>query len=507
LSRNVPGAAEPVSIEGRRLLRTDSPLWLAAILVCFFILAGAWAATRMPICDEAFYGIPGRNLLLQGTTASPMIESAGTFLTRIERITYWEMPLQLFLQSWWYRLAGISIFSLRSLSVCFAGIGLISWFVVLKDWTENFRLALLATFLLSIDYGLLSTASVGRSDATSFGLGSASLAAFILLRNAHPSLGFFVSHALVVLAGLTHPVGGLVALCGVLYLQAPYLRGWKRVAIAVSPYLIGALLWGMYIRRDPVAFQHQFFGNSAGRLWPLIHPIRALRGEIEGRYLAAFGGILPFWAQKARLLILGYYTCGFVAALIFRKLPQAAGRRTLLRLFFLTSLILLFVEGAKQPWYLIYVMPYLCAFSAMLVIYSTPFRTIAIAATIGVVLLEVAGSCYTIWLNPYRNRYEPVVKFLKASAHGELVIGPAELNLEVPNVVQDMNFGRLSGKVPSFVVIPDSSGDSERGMLEASGGNQQNVQWVKQMLSRDYILVVDRVPFRIFQRAAPRKAG
>jgi hypothetical protein len=87
------------------------------------------------------------------------------------------------------------------------------------------------------------------------------------------------------------------------------------------------------------------------------------------------------------------------------------------------------------------------------------------------------------------------------------VIGPAELNLEVPNVVQDTNFGRLSGKVPAFVVMPSSSGDNERDMLEAMGGNRQNVQWLKQLLVSDYILVFDRLPFRIFQRSARRNAG
>jgi hypothetical protein len=345
----VTGAAEHASIEGQRLLRTQSPLWPVGILLCFLVLATAWAVTRMPICDEAFYGIPGRNLLLHGTTASPMIEPAGTFLTRIDRVTYWEMPFHLLLQSWWYRIAGIGIFSLRSLSIIFAGVGLMSWFVLFKHWTDNLRLALLATFLLSIDYGFLSTASVGRSDATSFGLGSASLVAFILLRNAHPDVGFFVSHALLVLAGLTHPIGGLVALSGVLYLQAPCLRGWKRVAVVISPYLIGALIWGLYIQRDPIAFQHQFLGNSAGRLWPLAHPIRAVQGEIQSRYFAAFGGTLPSWAQKTRLLILGYYACGFVVVLIVRRWPQARGIQTMLRLFLLTSAILFSLKARNNP--------------------------------------------------------------------------------------------------------------------------------------------------------------
>ena len=264
----------------------------------------------MPFCDEAYYGTPGQELFLKGTTGTPVIEPAGNYLTHIDGVTYWEMPLHLVLQAAWYHIVGISIFSLRTISVLFVGFGLMCWFFVLKEITEDSLAAGLACAILSIDSVVLTAASVGRNDGMSFGLGAAAIASLLLLRES-PAWAIIVSQTLTAASGMTHPNGGLITLGAVLYCTFAYLRKQWKPAYAlcvVAPYFFGAFCWFVYILRDTTAFHDQFFGNSAGRLWPLGHPLGAFRGEVVGRYLPAFGwGPDLSVPHRVRLFVLAFY--------------------------------------------------------------------------------------------------------------------------------------------------------------------------------------------------------
>jgi hypothetical protein len=416
------------------------------------------------------------------------------------------MPLHLVLQSVWYRVAGFSILSLRSLSVCFALSGVVSWYVILVRWTSDRRVAGLAVGFLGIDYFFQSAAAAGRSDATAFGLGSMAIAAYLVLNRTRPKLAQFAGHSLVAMSGMTHPVGGLVALGGMILVQTQELTKrcrWSYLVWSAAPYLIGSLLWGAYILQDAQAFRDQFFGNSAGRLWPFLDPLRAVREEFTGHYLTAFGGTDPQIAKRARILVLAFYVGAVIATWAVSWIRSFPGVANLRRMTIITATVLLFFEGAKQGPYMIYLMPCFAAAGGLLLIWitKTPAAVVTLPAICCIVILQLTFSVYNIYRNPYASRYVPAARFLSRHGRGGLILGPAELGLEVPNVVEDTKFGRISGKTAAFIVLSANSGDSQH-LLAACGGDEQSSTRLKRTLANEYKLVYHAAPFEIFQRTA-----
>lgn len=485
------------------------PQFVAVLLliVCIYLAFGfGMAVTRMPFCDEAYYGIPGRELYRNGTTATPVIEPAGNYLTHINRVTYWEMPLYLVCQAGWYRLFGQSLVSQRSISVLAGAVGLLCWLAVLFRLTRNQAATLLAGALLSVDYVLHNVVSAGRSDSLSFGLGAGALAALLLLGEKNLALALLVCHTLTMASGLTHPIGGVTTLAAVIYLSAVLLRPreWKPVhwLCIVLPYVAGGIGWLLYILRDVQAFRDQFGGNSAGRLWPLLHPLQALQGEIVGRYLSGFGWAPELSApHRVRLLVLAFYLGGLAVSFAVAAIRTAPGVRHLQRLFIVTSIILFFLEGAKQSWYLIYVLPYYAVFAALAVQHfarSARTRWPARAAVAAVLLVQMAGLSYSISLYHYRTKYHPAIAFLRARMNAHtLIMGPAELGLELPfgQLVEDFGFGLYSGKTPDYLVLPSTT------PLPALCRNKPAVyHHLKQMMASQFVTLYDRTPYIILGR-------
>ena len=502
-------------------MSVSQPRFFACLLLilCVYLAFGfGMAATRMPFCDEAYYGIPGRELYQHGTTATPVIEPAGNYLTDINRVTYWEMPLDLVVQAGWYHVFSESLFSQRSISVLSGALGLLCWLAVILRLTRNQAASLLAAALLSVDYVFHNVISAGRSDSLSFGLGAAALAVLLLLSEKNLALALLISHALVVASGLTHPIGGITTLAAAIYLSVVFLhpRRWKPVhwlCIAL-PYVAGAIGWLLYILRDVPAFRDQFGGNSAGRLWPLLHPLHALQGEIFGRYLSGFG-----WSpelspvHRIRLYVLAFYLCGLAASFAIAAIRTAPGVRHLQRLFIVMSVILFFFEGAKQSWYLIYVLPYYAIFGALMVQHfvrntrgSNPshdregvvFRWLAIGAVTAVLIVQAGGLGYSISLHHYRTKYLPAIAFLRTHINPHsLVMGPAELGLALPfgQVVEDFGFGLYSGKTPDYLVLP-----SNTPLPELCRNKPAVYRHLERMIASDFVRVYDRTPYIILSR-------
>jgi uncharacterized membrane protein len=72
------------------------------------------------------------------------------------------------------------------------------------------------------------------------------------------------SQSLIVMSGLTHPMG-LLPFFGLLCLSLYFDRksiGFKHVLIALTPYVIFGAAWLSYVLQDPSSFVSQFFGNA-----------------------------------------------------------------------------------------------------------------------------------------------------------------------------------------------------------------------------------------------------
>ncbi|MGH9549583.1 MAG: hypothetical protein ACRD3W_09415, partial [Terriglobales bacterium] len=339
-----------------------------------------------------------------------------------------------------------------------------------------------------------------------FGLGAGALAALLLLRERNLALALLVCHTLTMASGLTHPIGGIATLAAVIYLSIVFLspREWKPVhwLCLALPYAVGAIGWLLYILQDVRAFQDQFGGNSAGRLWPLLHPLQGLQGEIFGRYLSGFG-----WApelsvvHRVRLYVLAFYLCGLTASFVVATIRMAPGVRHLQRLFVMVSVILFFFEGAKQSWYLIYVLPYYAIFAALAIqhfVRNARTRLPALAAVAAVLAVQAGGLGYSISLHHYRTKYRPAIAFLRARMNAHtLIMAPAELGLELPfgQVVEDFGFGLYSGKTPDYLVLPSST------PLPALCRNKPEVyHHLEQMMAADFVRVYDRTPYIILER-------
>lgn len=437
---------------------------IAAALALYLALAIGLSLTRTPICDEGWYTSPALSLLHNGGMGSPVIESAGHYLKGIERYTYWIMPLHALVQAPWFRLFGAGLLSTRMLSVAAGLLALLCWFSVIRRVTGDQTIALLSLFLIAMDSTVLILASTGRSDMLSAALGAAALAAYLSLRERHFRWALFAAHTLAMASGLTHPNGGMIAFFSLVFLHLHFDRSrfrWPHLVPIALPYVIGGAAWSMYILQSPEIFRAQFAGNAAGRLWPLRAPLSALRREITGRFLPAYG-FLPdaHRAAKLRVAVLVVYVAavlGLVAPRALRRTPPA---RIFGGLIAIVLLVLVFLEGAKQPWYLIHLTWLLAAALAVSCQWYSrrlpAWRPVWLAMLAGLMLLQTGYAVALIAQRKYDTLYRPAIAALAHNLQpGQTVIGSAELGfgLGFDRVKDDANLGYYSGRRPDFIVI------------------------------------------------------
>ncbi len=108
--------------------RQNARLLLIAACLIHLSVVGGLAITNLPLVDEGFYGIPAYTLTSAGKLQNHVMESAGVpYLTGIDRVFYWMVPLGMVLQAAAFKVFGFSIFTQRALSVS-CGIGtLLAW--------------------------------------------------------------------------------------------------------------------------------------------------------------------------------------------------------------------------------------------------------------------------------------------------------------------------------------------------------------------------------------------
>src|SRR3954447_24600703 len=147
---------------------------LGAILTVSVLLSGAFALTKRPWCDEAWFASPAYNLLNRGSMGTSILDPHGFAyapdLKAIDRFTFWVMPAYFVTQAAWYKIVGFGLFSMRSLSIAWSIIALLSWFAIMRWITGNRNLALLAVLLLGTEQQFIRTAGFGRMDMMCFAL-------------------------------------------------------------------------------------------------------------------------------------------------------------------------------------------------------------------------------------------------------------------------------------------------------------------------------------------------
>src|SRR5262249_15603759 len=144
---------------------------------------------------------------------------------------------------------------------------ILSWYLILRSLLRDRAIATLAVIIIALDFQIITVCATGRSDAMCAGLGAAGLAVYLTQRKRSLTWAILFSHCLIVSSGLTHPYGFyyLVALLYLIFYLDRHSLTWRKVALALVPYVIGAALWGSYILKAPQDFVAQFGNNASDR--------------------------------------------------------------------------------------------------------------------------------------------------------------------------------------------------------------------------------------------------
>jgi 4-amino-4-deoxy-L-arabinose transferase-like glycosyltransferase len=396
-----------------------------------------------------------------GTT---VLESAGTPLHGLEHHTYWVMPLYILGQAFVYEQFGPGLLQARLFSVAWGLVVLVSWFAILRTLFKDKYVALLGMFVMAIDSYMITVGSTGRSDMMCAGLGTAGLAAYLGLRPRSLSLALLVSNALIAASGLTHP-NGILYLASLLFLVWSFDRQnvkWIHLGAAAAPYLVGATIWSVYILQNPADFVAQFGGNARVRLSGSTSPWAVIKGETL-RYMNAYGfGSQSTGASRVKVVVLLAYLTGIAGVLLSPRLRRQPPTRVLLSMTGLVFVLMVLLEGAKQDWYLIHIIPLFSAVLAVWVVHCLRQRIVPAAIVVlgmsGLVLVNLGLVGRLVHHADYQRTYLPVVQFLRTAPNDRgTVIGSAELGFQIgfDRLTDDTRLGFYSRKRPDFVVVEE----------------------------------------------------
>jgi 4-amino-4-deoxy-L-arabinose transferase-like glycosyltransferase len=438
------------------------------LVLVFVLLAGLAAAAKRPRTDEAHMASGSVNLAREGFMGTTVFETAGTPYLRLERYSYWQMPLNLVLQAGWYRLTGVSIVSARLLVVLLGAVLLwVFWRLLLLLTEGDMAVALGGTALLALQYEYTMIASDTRPDlACALGNFSA-LLWYLSHRQTNLDRAVLGGSALAAAALFCHPNGVLGALALALaYLYHDRSRfQFRHLLLAGLPYVAGLALWGIYIAQDVEAFRSQFFHNAQddGRLRMLLRPWLGIWREITEKYLGLFSGIAPAAPKLLRVklgatLLIAAATAGLAAVPRLRRLP---GAQPLLAVTALYFLVLAVFDGQKQYIYFVHMVP---LFSAILAICAAGCWRLRLLppvliglALLGYTGLQLGGTLYRIKENTLGRIYQPAVAYLQQnSGPNDLIFAPGEFAWGFdfsPRLLDDLRLGYVSGRKARFVLV------------------------------------------------------
>jgi hypothetical protein len=472
-------------------------VWIvAALLLVYAGAATGILRVEYPIDDEAYFASPAFNLAHKGFFGTTVVESVGTNWKGRSQATYWIQPLHGLLLAGWARVFGATLWSQRSLSAVFGALDLCAWFLIVRTLAGRDSPALVTMALLAVDHKLLGVAGSGRMDMMAAALGHSALAAYLVLRERSLSRALLAGYSLVVLSGLTHPIGGVLSLVNlslaIVYMDRSVLR-WKHAALIAVPFLVGGLAWGAYIARHPDWFLAQFMGNAGdidihgtARLSGFRNPLAALYrfGHNMVQYETADFSRCPpggpacapagdfTWRSLVKLYVLALYAFSLIAALSIKALRRSSGVMLVVLLFAADYSALAVMEArpliVKYYAHVLVVMP---ALIALLREYWR--RTLFTAACVLLAAVQCSKLASSIWHNGYRSDYAPTARLLQQPPYrGADMWAKAEYAYAAgfDRVVEDLNYGRYSHRCPPFIVIP---ADDFEGALNASDYNKR----------------------------------
>lgn len=451
-------------------------LTVALILLVYLGLATATAWTKPPWIDEALYFEPAQHLADHGYLASYVVPEHIT--PGINRYVYWSPPVHFIVQAGWYKLVGAKLMTQRALAILFGGIAILFQGALLWRITGQRAIALLAMALLAVDHHFIQGAADGRPDTLCLALSLGGIYSYVRWRRRHLLAATLAAHTLVVLAGLTHP-NGVIAWIALVVLTLVLDRGrifgsakqcLTVVAVAIGPYLVGGLAWGLYILQSPGLFKAQFFAILGGRAGGSRLPWVMLEREAVDVYGAAYGLVsgAPLAARAKAIILLAY----LLAALLLIAHPairRLRGARVIALLLLCYVIAMTVIIGNKVPTYLVHLLPWYTAALAFVVHHrgqilrntamAKPVRWAMLALAGLSALIAVGGSAMLIKQDRYHRVYIPAAEKVQALRDGmHPVHGCSEIGYHIgfgPHMVGNYLFvGEGSSRAPIVVIDP-----------------------------------------------------
>jgi hypothetical protein len=406
-------------VNGTELSRRAPQALLVAACLLYLGLAVFMATNKLPWCDEGWYGGPAINLITTGSMGTPNIY----FLQGIREHTYWEMPVFIVASAAWLKLVGIGLLQIRTLNILLGLTAILLWVKILRQLGLEAWVGAIAATLLAVDYMFMMDATWARADMLGLVFNLTAYASYLRLRETNFALAIAISNTAIMLAGLTHPNAGLLALLGfgaLLYRDRTQLRPIHSAAF-IAPYLLGSLAWGLYIAQAPADFASQFSQNAHGRFTGLLHPFAAIHDEIVKRYLQTYG-LGPHLAGTSRFVVVKAVVLLVYAIAVFHVFakPNLRRHRGVSHLLVLLGLYLFFytfLENTRTTYYLIWIIP---VYSTLVAIWLVTYwragglrRYAAISLTLLMAVVQMAAIYTRARQNPSMRGYKNAVAFLK----------------------------------------------------------------------------------------------
>ncbi len=390
----------------------------------YLTLATGLERTLLPWSDESWFATPGLNLVAKGNFGTSVLDETSGWsqrnLTGIRTHTYWILPLHPLMVAGWSMIAGHSLFAIRLLSTVWGIVALLGWYVVARRLSGEVRAALLATALLAMDFQFLWSAGVARMDMMTEAFIACSFAAFLWLREKDFRKAVLASHVFMACAALTHPIA-LGAFAGLLLLTLYF--DWRRiraqhVLLGVTPYLVGAMAWGLYIRQDPAMFWGQFYGNITGRLARQGGVLQSLWAQFSERFLYIYG-LAPDTQgiSHIKILLLLIYGGAAATALLMPDFRKRREHRALLWLILLQTLVYSGLDKHPQVFYLVHIMAPVIVLTGLVIDWVVRTERAPAWAMVGLVaailLVQLSVTASRLRADAYHTLYLDETNYLK----------------------------------------------------------------------------------------------
>jgi hypothetical protein len=231
---------------------------------------------------------------------------------------------------------------------------------------------------------------------------------------------------------------------------------------------------------------------------------RMVKGEVT-RYASAYGLFNAHGIKLVRILL----PVSYLASIVFCVLSKDLRRRSavLLMMFVAISLTLVFLEGAKQGWYLVHLSPLFCAFLALSMhrLWTSGnilARMIASAQAL-IVVLGVMSLAYIASNRNLEVLYRPTVAFLNAHVEpGDMVFARSEFyfGLNCRTCLRDdTNLGELSGRRAQYIVIDQDYTDHLMDLRAKSPATYRDIE---ERLNTEYREVFRNSNYQVLRRNA-----